>query len=174
MSNFDYSDFLNAFDIFILLIIFFSIFFALKNGLIKSVFNLSKWALIILSIKFSFDLLRPYVDLYIKNSTVADIAIFILIFVSSYIILSSLNRVLIGIIQPNKSGIGDHLLGSIFGLFRGYTIAILVYSFVSSAVPITSWPEFLKSGSLLPVIQYGEDLIGTIPNRIEDASKIIA
>ena len=103
MLNFDFSELLNVFDILVLFIIILSIFFALKNGLIKSIFNLIKWILIILLIKFSFKPLRPYIDLYISNSTIADISIFIIVFISSYILLSSLNRLLIGIIQPNKS-----------------------------------------------------------------------
>ena len=174
MLNFDFSELLNVFDIFVLFIIIISIFFALKNGLIKSIFNLIKWILIILLIKFSFEPLRPYIDLYISNSTIADISIFIIVFVSSYILLSSLNRLLIGIIQPNKSGIGDHLLGSIFGLIRGYVVAVLLFSFVTTTIATSSWPDFLNTGMLIPIIEYGEDLIDTIPSRIENAGKIIA
>ena len=174
MADFDYSNFLNVFDIIVLFIVFLSVFFALKNGLIKSIFNLLKWALIILLIKFSFEPLRPFIDLYINNSTIADILIFVIVFIGSYILLSSINRILIGIIQPNKSGVADHLLGSIFGLVRGYAITVLIFSFVSSPIPVSTWPKFLNSGSLLPIIRYGDDLIDTIPNRIEDASSIIA
>ena len=172
--DFNYSDYLNVFDIMVIFIIFLSIIFAFKNGLIKSIFNLSKWILIIFLIRFSFEPMRPFIDKYINNSTIADITIFIIVFIGSYIILSSLNRVLIGIIQPKKSGAGDHLLGSIFGLIRGYTIVVLFFTLISSAVPISSWPNFLSSGSLIPIIKYGENVIETIPVRINNLGEIIA
>lgn len=170
MNNYELTDLINFFDIFILIIILISTFVSFKNGLIKSVFNLVKWIIIILLIKYSFVILRPFYDVYITNSTLADIAIFLSVFIFSFIILSSFNRIMIGVIQPNKSGIIDHLFGSFFGIAKGYIIAALIFSLITTYFPFSIWPNFLKSGSVTPLIQKGSDFIITIPERVEDAS----
>ena len=174
MFDINFGDLVNFFDIAVLIILFISCFFAFKNGLIKSIFNLGKWIAIIVLIKLSFNILRPYVDEYIQNSTIADICIFLSILICSYILLSTFNRVIIGIIQPSKSGFADYMFGSIFGLLRGYIIVVLIFSSINASFPYSSWPKFTQNGSLIEIIIYGEEFLNTIPQRIEDAGKYIA
>ncbi len=174
MFDINFGDLVNFFDITVLIILFISCFFAFKNGLIKSIFNLGKWIAIIVLIKLSFNILRPYVDEYIQNSTIADICIFLSILICSYILLSTFNRVIIGIIQPSKSGFADYMFGSIFGLLRGYIIVVLIFSSINASFPYSSWPKFTQNGSLIEIIIYGEEFLNTIPQRIEDAGKYIA
>ena len=174
MFDINFGDLLNFFDITVLIILLISCFFAFKNGLIKSIFNLGKWIAIIVLIKLSFNILRPYVDEYIQNSTIADICIFLSILICSYILLSTFNRVIIGIIQPSKSGFADYMFGSIFGLLRGYIIVVLIFSSINASFPYSSWPKFTQNGSLIEIITYGEEFLNTIPQRIEDAGKYIA
>ena len=174
MFDINFGDLVNFFDITVLIILFISCFFAFKNGLIKSIFNLGKWIAIIVLIKLSFNILRPYVDEYIQNSTIADICIFLSILICSYILLSTFNRVIIGIIQPSKSGFADYMFGSIFGLLRGYIIVVLIFSSINASFPYSSWPKFTQNGSLIKIITYGEEFLNTIPQRIENAGKYIA
>ena len=174
MFDINFGDLVNFFDITVLIILFISCFFAFKNGLIKSIFNLGKWIAIIVLIRLSFNILRPYVDEYIQNSTIADICIFLSILICSYILLSTFNRVIIGIIQPSKSGFADYMFGSIFGLLRGYIIVVLIFSSINASFPYSSWPKFTQNGSLIEIIIYGEEFLNTIPQRIEDAGKYIA
>ena len=174
MFDINFGNLVNFFDITVLIILFISCFFAFKNGLIKSIFNLGKWIAIIVLIKLSFNILRPYVDEYIQNSTIADICIFLSILICSYILLSTFNRVIIGIIQPSKSGFADYMFGSIFGLLRGYIIVVLIFSSINASFPYSSWPKFTQNGSLIEIITYGEEFLNTIPQRIEDAGKYIA
>ena len=173
MLEIKFIDLINIFDIAVLVIIFFSCFFAFKNGLIKSIFNLAKWIIIVILIKFSFEFLRPFFDDYIKNSTISDIAIFLATFICSYILLSTFNRILIGIIQPNKSGFGDYILGSIFGLLRGYIVVVLIFTSLNSTFAYSNWPMFLQSGTLIEAIQYGEEILDTIPKRVDDVEKYV-
>ena len=166
MSRFNISDFINVFDITFILICIISIFFAIKSGLIKSFFNLIKWILIIYIIKNIFFYLRPVFDQYISNQTIADISIFFLTLIVSYILLSSINRVIIGIIQPKRSGFIDLSLGGLFGLLRGYIIVVLLFSFINSNTDSRYWPKYLKNGSFFNMVEYGDELINTIPKRI--------
>lgn len=167
MNRIDISDFINVFDIFFIIICIISIFFAIKNGLIKSLFNLIKWILIIYIIKNIFSYLRPIFDQYIPNQTIAEISIFFSALVVSYILISSINRVIIGIIQPKRSAFVDLSLGGLFGLLRGYVIIVLLFSFIDSNLNSRNWPNYLKNGSFFNIVEYGDEFINIIPKRID-------
>ena len=172
MSRIDISDFLNVFDIVFIIICLISIFFAIKSGLIKSFFNLIKWIIIIYIIKNAFFYLRPIFDQYIPNQTISDVSIFFLTLIVSYILLSSINRVIIGIIQPKRSGFVDLSLGGLFGLLRGYIIIVLLFSFIDSNADSRYWPNYLKNGSFLNIVEYGDKFINTMPKRIEQLKEL--
>ena len=172
MNRINISDFLNIFDIIFIILCLISIFFAIKSGLIKSFFNLAKWIIIIYIIKNVFFYLRPIFDQYIPNQTIADVSIFFLTLITSYILLSSMNRVIIGAIQPKRSGFIDFSLGSLFGLLRGYIIIVLLFSFINSNVDSRHWPNYLKNGSFFYIIEYGNDFINTIPKRIDQLKEL--
>ena len=172
MDRINISDFLNVFDFIFIITCLISIFFAIKNGLIKSFFNLIKWIIIIYIIKNVFFYLRPIFDQYIPNQTMADVCIFFITLVVSYILLSSINRVIIGIIQPKRSGFIDLSLGGLFGLLRGYIIIVLIFSFISSSIASKHWPNYLKNGSFFNIVEYGDEFINTIPKRIDQLKNL--
>ena len=172
MDRINISDFLNVFDIIFIIVCLISIFFAIKSGLIKSFFNLAKWIIIIYIIKNIFFYLRPWFDQYIQNQTISDIAIFFLTLIVSYILLSSINRVIIGIIQPKRSGFVDFSLGGLFGLLRGYIIIVLLFSFIDSNIDSKIWPNYLKNGSFFNIIEYGDEFINTVPKRIDQLKEL--
>ncbi len=172
MNRINFSDFLNVFDIIFIIICLISIFFSIKNGLIKSFFNLAKWIIIIYIIKNIFFYLRPIFDQYIPNQTIADVSIFFLTLIVSYILLSSISRVVIGIIQPKRSGFVDFSLGGLFGLLRGYIIVVLIFSFVDSNVDSKHWPNYLNNGSFFNIVEYGDEFIETMPKRIDQLKEL--
>ena len=119
-----------------------------------------------------FFYLRPIFDQYIPNQSMADICIFFLTLVVSYILLSSINRVIIGIIQPRRSGFIDLSLGGLFGLLRGYIIIVLVFSFISSSIASKHWPNYLRNGSFFYIVEYGDEFVNTIPKRIDQLKNL--
>jgi len=86
--------------------------------------------------------------------------------------LSSISRVIIGIVQPKRSGFIDLSLGGLFGLLRGYAIIVLLFSFINSNVDSRHWPKYLTSGTFLYVVQYGDKFINTVPKRIETLKEL--
>lgn len=172
MDRIDIADFLNIFDIIFITICLVSSFFAIKGGFVKSFFNLTKWILIVYIIKNIFFYLRPIFDTYIPNQTLADISIFFLTLIVSYILLSSINRFIIGILQPKRSGFVDLSLGGLFGLLRGYVIIALLFSLISSNLDSKYWPKYLTNGSFFSFVEYGSEFINTIPKRIEKLKEL--
>jgi hypothetical protein len=102
--NIKFIDFLNVFDISSLIIIIFSALFSLKGGLMNSLLNLTKWILLVLVIKYSFNYLRvPFADALDLSPTLTDILIFTSVLIVGYVIFTILNRLILGLLTADKS-----------------------------------------------------------------------
>ena len=123
--NINFNQFINIFDIIFIITVTISFFFGVKNGLIKSLLNVIKWIIIFYLIKSCFELLRPIFDTYISNQTLSDILIFTCTLIVSYILISFINRIILGILQPKKSFFLDMSFGGVLGILRGYIIFVL-------------------------------------------------
>ena len=168
----DVSQFLNPYDISFIIICLISIFYGIKNGLIKSIFNLLKWIIILFLIKNCFSLLRPLIDPYILNHTISNILIFLFTFITSYIFISFVNRIIIGVLQPKKSGFIDFSFGAVLGIFRGYLVFVLIIFFITNNVSTRIFPDFMKSGSFKGLVNYGENLLDDIPQELNQLNNI--
>ena len=71
---------------------------------------------------------------------------------------------IIGVIQPKRSGLADIGFGAVLGLLRGYIIFVLMIFFID----INIFLEFLDDGSFKDVVDYGVDLLIQIPRNFEE------
>ena len=170
MYDFNYSQFLNSFDITFLIICVISIFFGFKNGLIKSFFNLIKWILIFFILKNCFTLLRPVADQYITNDTLSDVIIFLVTLITSYIFISFLLRLLIGFLQPKKKGFVDMGLGGVLGVFRGYIVIVIILFFISQNISSSLLDNLITNSSFAEIVNIGIDFFEHMPRNLEEIS----
>ncbi|MDC3085905.1 CvpA family protein [Pelagibacteraceae bacterium] len=168
MNDLNYSQFLNAFDITFLIICLISIFLGIKNGLLKSFFNLIKWVLIFFILKNCFALLRPVADQYITNETLSDVTIFLITLITSYIFISFLLRLFIGFLQPKKKGLVDMGLGGVLGIFRGYIVVVITLFFINQSISPSILDDFMNSGSFAEMVNIGIEFFGHIPRNLEE------
>ena len=166
--NLDFTQLMNPYDLIFLLVILVSFIFGVKNGLIKSLLNLIKWIIIFYLIKNCFDILRPFFDQYILNQTLSDILIFFFTLITGYILISFINRMIIGILQPRKSLFIDMSFGGVLGILRGYIIFILIIFFINSNFSSNLIPEIIKSGTFQEIVNYGVDLLDQMPRNINE------
>ncbi len=168
MNELNYSQFLNTFDITFLIICLVSIFFGIKNGLLKSFLNLTKWILIFFILKNCFALLRPVADQYITNETLSDVTIFLITLITSYIFISFLMRLLIGFLQPKKKGIIDMGLGGALGIFRGYIVIVITLFFINQNISSNLLNNFMANSSSAEIVNIGIDFFEHIPRNLEE------
>ena len=168
MNVLNYSQFLNAFDITFLIICLISIFLGIKNGLLKSFFNLIKWVLIFFILKNCFALLRPVADQYITNETLSDVTIFLITLITSYIFISFLLRLFIGFLQPKKKGCVDMGFGGVLGIFRGYIVVVITLFFINQNISSSSLNDFMTSSSFAEMVNIGIDFFEHMPRNLEE------
>ena len=168
MNDLNYSQFLNTFDIAFLIICLISIFFGIKNGLLKSFFNLIKWILIFFILKNCFALLRPVADQYITNETLSDVTIFLITLITSYIFISFLLRLFIGFLQPKKKGFVDMGFGGVLGIFRGYIVVVIIVFFINQNISSSLLNDFMISSSFAEMVNIGVDFFEHIPRNLDE------
>ncbi len=168
----DFYQFLNPYDVFFMSVCMLSIFFGIKNGILKSFLNLTKWVAIYFIIKNCFSFMRPLVDPYITNTTVSDIIIFLITIIISYLFLSFVNRLVIGVVQPKNSFLIDLGLGSVFGILRGYIIFVLIIFFVENNFSEQIIPEFMSVGSFQDIVTFGIEFMDHMPRSIENLDNL--
>jgi membrane protein required for colicin V production len=167
--NIELAEFANFFDIFCLTVILISALFSLKGGLLKNLLNLVKWIVVVLVLKYSFDYLRvPFKNTLDLSPTLTDISIFISVFIISYVMMTIVNRLIVGLISSDRSGPIDRLFGVIFGIVRGYIIVVMIFSVLNN------WyfsKELLRSygneSVLFESIDKGKKLFQLLPLQIE-------
>ena len=168
MNDLNYSQFLNTFDITFLIICLISIFLGIKNGLLKSFFNLIKWILIFFLLKNCFALLRPVADQYITNETLSDVTIFLITLITSYIFISFLLRLFIGFLQPKKKGFVDMGLGGILGIFRGYIVIVITLFFINQNISSILLNGLMTNSSFAEMVNIGIDFFEHIPRNLDE------
>ena len=173
--NIDLAEFANFFDIFCLIIIIASALLSFKAGLLKNLLNLAKWIALVTVLKYSFGYLRvPFKEALNLSPTLIDIIIFISVFIISYVTFTLINRLIIGLISSDRSGIIDRLFGFLFGIVRGYIIIVIIFSIFSNWNFSSTLLKSYKNDSVLyESIDKGKELFSIIPRKIEEKLELI-
>ena len=168
--NIEFTQFLNVFDIFSLIIIIISALFSLKGGLINSLLNLIKWILLALAIKYSFNYLRdPFTDALDLSPTLIDILIFTSVLIVGYVILTILNRLILGLLSTDKAGPINRLFGLIFGIIRGYILIVIIFSvLINWSISENILNSYDGNSVLFEIIESGNKILKIVPQQIQD------
>ena len=148
---------------------------SLKAGLLKNLLNLAKWIASITLIKYSFGYLRiPFKEVLNLSPTLIDISIFISVFIISYVTFTLINRLIIGLISSDRSGVIDRLFGFLFGIVRGYIITIIIFSVFSNwSFSNTLLKSYENESVLYEIIDKGKELLKILPREIEEKLELI-
>jgi len=168
--NIEFIDFLNVFDIFSLIIIIFSALFSLKGGLITSLLNLIKWILLVLVLKYSFNYLRaPFANALDLSSTLTDILIFTSVLIVGYVILTILNRLILGLLNADKVGPINRLFGLVFGIIRGYILIVIIFSvLINWSISENILNSYNGNSVLFKIIESGNTILKIVPQQVQD------
>ena len=168
--NIKFIDFLNVFDIFSLIIIIFSALFSLKGGLITSLLNLTKWILLVLVLKYAFNYLRvPFTDALDLSPTLTDILIFTSVLIVGYVIFTLLNRLILGLLNADKTGPINRLFGLVFGIIRGYILVVIIFSvLINWSVSVNIVNSYNENSVLFEIIESGNKMLKIVPQQIQD------
>jgi membrane protein required for colicin V production len=160
------------FDIFFILIILYNTIKCLSQGFSLSFLSSFKWFAAVIATIVLVPRLQPWVSDYIESEFINNIGIGIFVFIVTLFISIVLGKSLGRTITWTGLGSVDKSFGILFGLFKGYVVAVCFFSLLNWFYAHEKWGisttdafsfNFVKKGSELLIEEFPnyKDIIGT-------------
>ncbi len=153
------------FDIFVLLILIYSMARCAAKGFTLSLLSFSKWLIALIITIILVPKLNPWVQEYVESNFIADIGLGIFIFILSLFIIININKAISSAVTWSGLGAVDKTFGLIFGIFKGYIICVCIFTLLNWFYPHQKWPIKTEDTYSYETIYKGSEfLIKEFPN----------
>ena len=164
------------FDIFFVLIILYNMIKCLSQGFSLSFLSSLKWIVSAIATIILVPKLQPWVSNYIESEFINNVGIGIFVFVLTLFVSIVLGKSLGRTVTWSGLGSVDKSFGVLFGLFKGYVVAVCFFSLLNWFYPYEKWGISTTNAFSFDVVKKGSDLlIEEFPNYkdiIETKEKI--
>ena len=163
---------INLFDIFFLVILFYSVIQCFVQGFSLSLISFMKWVLSTIVTIILVPKLQPIVSEYIESEFINNIGLGVAIFIFTLFIIIIVGKTLSKTVTWTGVGSIDKVFGFLFGFFKGYIISVCLFTILNWFYPYKNWGisaekafsfDLINKGSEILINEFpsGEDLINT-------------
>ena len=150
---------LNLFDLFVFIILFYSILQCFLKGFLLSLISFMKWILstiitIILVPKF-----QPIISEYIESEFINNVGLGVAIFFFTLFIIILIGRSLGRAVTWTGVGSIDKGFGFLFGFFKGYFVSVCLFSIFNWFYPYQNWGISADSAISFNIINKGSEIL---------------
>ena len=157
---------MNNLDIFILVLFLISGLISLNRGLIKEVLSIMGWIFSIITIVFMLPIVKPLLNVYIKNETMTSIVASLAILIVFFIIWIILTSQIINKVRSSKLSTLDRILGLFFGFVRACILLILFNIMVGWILTPDEQPEVFKKSKYFQLAgDFAEPIENLLPKN---------
>ena len=147
------------FDIIFILFILYNLVKCLSRGFSLSFLSSLKWVVSAVATIMLVPAFQPIVSDYIESEFVNNIGIGIFIFVFTLFISIVLGKALGRTVTWTGLGSVDKSFGIIFGVFKGYVVAVCFFSLLNWFYPYEKWGISTIDAFSFDVVKKGSDLL---------------
>ena len=147
------------FDIFFVLIVLYNIAKCLSQGFSLSFLSSLKWVTSVIVTIILVPKLQPWVRDYIESEFINNVGIGIFVFVLTLFISIVLGKSLGRTVTWSGLGSVDKSFGILFGLFKGYVVAVCFFSLLNWFYPYEKWGISTTNAFSFEVVKKGSDLL---------------
>ena len=158
-------------DLAVLAILLVSAFLSMLRGFSREVLAIASWAAAAAAAYYFYPVVTPYLTPYIHKDVLAQAAAAAIVFFGTLIVVSLFTVRLSDAILDSKIGALDRSLGFVFGLARGFLLAVVAFAIFNWLVSEKQQPEWVKNAKTRPILIESADKIVTL--LPEDASATI-
>jgi membrane protein required for colicin V production len=127
---------------------------AFARGFVREVLGIGAWAGAVGAAIFALPRMREVVRTWFSTPDWVDPVSFIVVFLVSLIILTTVAGILGRAVRQSALGGVDRTLGLVFGLARGAAVVIVAYIIGQMVFPIERWPDaVLNARTLTPTYE---------------------
>jgi membrane protein required for colicin V production len=158
-------------DLAVLGIVLVSAFLSMLRGFTREVLAIASWAAAAAAAYYFYPVVVPYLTPYIHKEIIAQAIAAALVFFATLVIVSLFTVRLSDAILDSKIGALDRTLGFVFGVARGFLLAVVAFALFSWLVSDKQQPEWVKNARTRPILTETADrIVALLP---EDAASTI-
>ena len=162
----------NLFDVFVLLIFIYYVIQCFLKGFSLSLILFMKWVLSTIVTIILVPKLQPSVSEYIESDFINNVGLGIAIFIFTLFLSILTGKALGRAVTWTGVGSIDKTFGMLFGIFKGYVVAVCIFSILNWFYPFKNWGisaedaisfNFINKGSEILIEEFpsSEDFIDT-------------
>jgi membrane protein required for colicin V production len=146
-------------DLAVLGIVLVSALLSMMRGFTREVLAIASWAAAAAAAYYFYPILMPYLTPYIHKEVIAQAGAAAVVFFVTLIIVSLFTVRLSDAILDSKIGALDRSLGFVFGVARGFLLAVVAFAIFNWLVSEKQQPEWVKNARTRPVLTETADRI---------------
>jgi membrane protein required for colicin V production len=158
-------------DLAVLAIVLVSALLSMMRGFSREVLAIASWAAAAAAAYYFYPVVVPYLSPYIHKEVIAQAVAATLVFFGTLIVVSLFTVRLSDAILDSKVGALDRSLGFLFGVARGFLLAVVAFAIFNWLVSEKQQPEWVRNARTRPVLtDTAERIVAMLP---EDAAVTI-
>jgi membrane protein required for colicin V production len=147
------------FDIIFIIVILYNIIKCFSDGFTLSFLSSLKWIASIVATIIFVPKLQPWVGNFIESDFIHNVGIGVSVFVMTLFASIVLGKAIGRTVTWTGVGSVDKSFGIIFGIFKGYVVATVLFSILNWFYPYEKWGIATKDAFSFNVVKKGSDLI---------------
>ena len=149
----------NLFDVFVLLIFTYCVVQCFLKGFSLSLISFMKWVLSTIVTIILVPKLQPSVSEYIESEFINNVGLGVAIFFFTLFLSILIGRALGRAITWTGVGSIDKTFGILFGVFKGYVVAVCIFSILNWFYPFKNWGISAEDAVSFNLINKGSKIL---------------
>ena len=149
----------NLFDVFVLLIFTYCVVQCFLKGFSLSLISFMKWVLSTVVTIILVPKLQPSVSEYIESEFINNLGLGVAIFFFTLFLSILVGRALGRAITWTGVGSIDKTFGILFGVFKGYVVAVCIFSILNWFYPFKNWGISAEDAISFNLINKGSEIL---------------
>ena len=150
---------INLFDVIVLLIFTYCVVQCFLKGFSLSLISFMKWVLSTIVTIILVPKLQPSVSEYIESEFINNVGLGVTIFFFTLFLSILIGRALGRAITWTGVGSIDKTFGILFGVFKGYVVAVCIFSILNWFYPFKNWGISAEDAISFNLINKGSEIL---------------
>ncbi len=155
-------------DLGVIVIVLISAFLSMVRGFTREVLAIGSWVAAAAAAYFFYPYLMPYATPYIHKEVIAQAVCAAAVFFVTLVVVSTFTVRISDAILDSKIGALDRSLGFLFGVARGFLLAVVAFAIFNWLVADKQQPQWVKDAKTRPILTATADrVIAMLPEDAE-------
>jgi membrane protein required for colicin V production len=150
---------INLFDLFFSIILLYSVIQCFLKGFSLSLISFMKWVLSTLVTILLVPKFQPIVSKYIQSEFINNVGLGVAIFIFTLFITILIGKSFSKAMTWTGVGSIDKTFGFLFGFFKGYIVAVCIFSILNWFYPYQNWGISAENAITFNLVNKGSEIL---------------